>query len=240
MRLTVIAFNKLRQRQLFFGLAGLMLLSIFVGILGSDYIAELDFAVIPNQTNVAPQGKVSIIIRIDKRTLELYDDGKLHKIYSVAVGKSRTPTPIGEWNVVWKDYNWGGGFGTRWLGLNVPYGIYGIHGTNKAWSIGRFASAGCIRMRNRDVEELFEWVPIGTEVQIVGRKVKIVRELKYQDSGADVVILQIKLKELGFLSGRADGLFGVATEAAVRSYQLSQDLEPSGIVDKRMTERLEL
>ena len=47
--------------------------------------------------------------------------------------------------------NWGGGFGTRWLGLNVPWGIYGIHGTNQPWSIGTQASAGCIRMFNRHV-----------------------------------------------------------------------------------------
>jgi hypothetical protein len=238
-RLTVIALRGMRRR-IFFGLASLALLGIFAGIIGLDYFAEQEFAVIPNQTNSPPMGKVSIVIRIDQRLLEVYDDGQLHKKYSVAVGKRGTPTPIGEWNVVWKDYNWGGGFGTRWIGLNVPYGIYGIHGTNKSWSIGRFASGGCIRMRNRDVEELFEWVPLGTEVRIVGRTVRVNRSLKYQDIGADVVVLQLKLKEAGHLTGRADGLFGLDTEAAVRSYQTAQGLEPTGVVDKELAERLGL
>jgi len=58
------------------------------------------------------------------------------------------------------------------MGLNVPWGIYGIHGTNKPWTIGQFASHGCIRMRNKDVEELFEWIPVGTNVLIEGRKMK--------------------------------------------------------------------
>ena len=129
-----------------------------------------------------------------ERILEVYNDGQLYKKYRVAVGKSETPTPVGEWKVVWKDYNWGSGFGTRWMGLNVPWGIYGIHGTNNPWSIGRYASHGCIRMRNRDVEELFEWVAIGTEVKIAGKKAKVQRVLKYKTSGPDVVQLQLKLK----------------------------------------------
>ncbi len=43
---------------------------------------------------------------------------------------------------------------------------YGIHGTNAPSSIGRKASHGCIRMRNRDVEELFEMVAVGDPVEL--------------------------------------------------------------------------
>ncbi|MBP2645783.1 MAG: ErfK/YbiS/YcfS/YnhG family protein [Firmicutes bacterium] len=142
--------------------------------------------------------------------------------------------------VVWKDYGWGSGFGTRWMGLNVPWGIYGIHGTNNPWSIGRYASHGCIRMRNRDVEELFEWVPIGTEVKIVGKKVRVERKLKLHMTGADVVVMQLKLKELGYLTGRADGIFGISTEVAVKAYQMDRGLAVTGEVDGQMVEQLEL
>jgi lipoprotein-anchoring transpeptidase ErfK/SrfK len=44
---------------------------------------------------------------------------------------------------------------------------YGIHGTNVPSSIGSKASHGCIRMRKADVEELFELVKVGDEVEMV-------------------------------------------------------------------------
>ena len=43
---------------------------------------------------------------------------------------------------------------------------YAIHGTNRPSSIGSFASAGCIRMLNDDVLDLFERVTIGTPVLV--------------------------------------------------------------------------
>ena len=55
--------------------------------------------------------------------------------------------------------------GTRWLGLSVKG--YGIHGTNNPSSIGHSASHGCIRLRNRDVEELFIMVSVGDDVELV-------------------------------------------------------------------------
>jgi hypothetical protein len=233
-------FYQVRRSSVYFGIVALLLAGLFLGVWGLDYLDEKELAAVPNQPKTPPPGKVSIVIKIQERTLELHNDGEMYKKYRIAVGKSDTPTPIGEWNVVWKDYNWGSGFGTRWMGLNVPWGIYGIHGTNNPWSIGRFASHGCIRMRNRDVEELFEWVPVGTEVKIVGRKVKVQRKLRYQMSGADVVILQLKLRELGHLNTRADGIFGPVTESAVKEYQSAQGLEATGVVDKQMVQLLGL
>jgi murein L,D-transpeptidase YcbB/YkuD len=213
-------------------------MSLFLGMIGFEYMDERELAAIDNQPITKPPGNVNIVINISKRNLEVYNDGQLYKTYRIAVGKSQTPTPIGEWNVVWKDYNWGTGFGTRWMGLNVPWGVYGIHGTNKPWSIGQFASHGCIRMRNKDVEELFEWIPIGTPVKIEGRKIKVQRVLKYQMTGADVVLVQMKLKELGYLNSRADGIYGNVTAEAVKAFQADQGLEATGVVDKMLVEKL--
>ncbi len=42
--------------------------------------------------------------------------------------------------------------------------LYRIHGTNQPWTIGGAVSSGCIRMRNEDVIELYERVPVGTKV----------------------------------------------------------------------------
>ncbi|MBP2659089.1 MAG: ErfK/YbiS/YcfS/YnhG family protein, partial [Firmicutes bacterium] len=115
-----------------------------------------------------------------------------------------------------------------------------IHGTNKPWSIGQFASHGCIRLRNKDVEELFEWIPIGTPVRIEGQRVKVKRTLKYKTSGPDVVALQLKLKELGYFAGRADGLFGVMTEEAVKVYQTDKGITTTGAATKELCAALGL
>lgn len=44
---------------------------------------------------------------------------------------------------------------------------YAIHGTNRPSSIGTFASAGCVRMLNADVLDLFDRVSVGTPVLVV-------------------------------------------------------------------------
>lgn len=61
--------------------------------------------------------------------------------------------------------------GTRWMALQSADGQkeltgYGVHGTDDDSSIGKESSQGCIRLRNRDVEELFKILPVGTEVII--------------------------------------------------------------------------
>ncbi len=62
--------------------------------------------------------------------------------------------------------------GTRWMSLEAtgrtpPAKGYGIHGTWDESTLGKQSSAGCVRMRNADVEELFLLVPRGTPVRIV-------------------------------------------------------------------------
>lgn len=59
--------------------------------------------------------------------------------------------------------------GTRWIAWVSPDGQktgLGFHGTNEPASIGKDESQGCIRMRNEDVEELFEILPRGTPIDV--------------------------------------------------------------------------
>jgi len=58
--------------------------------------------------------------------------------------------------------------GPRWIGLDVKG--FGMHGTNRPESIGKRASHGCIRMRNRDIEDLFARVNVGDRVSLVGER----------------------------------------------------------------------
>jgi hypothetical protein len=175
-----------------------------------------------------------IVIDTSRRTLTLLIDGEPVRTYPCAVGRPRTPSPTGEWKIVSKSYNWGGGFGSRWLGLNVPWGIYGIHGTNKDWSIGRSSSAGCIRMFNRDVEDLFRRVTVGTPVRIIGPRpaLRLRDNLAAPTAGPEVVELQLRLREIGFAAGWADGRFGPRTVAAVQELQAFYGLPVDGKGDR--------
>ena len=84
--------------------------------------------------------------------------------YPIAVGRILHNTPTGNFIIINKAPNPGGPFGTMWMSLSKEN--YGIHGTNDPSSIGKSVSKGCIRMYNRDVEELARMISIGTPVYI--------------------------------------------------------------------------
>lgn len=108
--------------------------------------------------------RANILITSSSRQLTLFNGNAPIRQYPVGVGKSATPTPLGDYAIAVKVMNPGGALGTRWLGLN--YDSYGIHGTNQPWLIGTMVSHGCIRMHNSNVEELFTLVKVGTPVYI--------------------------------------------------------------------------
>jgi lipoprotein-anchoring transpeptidase ErfK/SrfK len=200
--------------------------------------SEQDEPCVTEQVQDETTKKTLIEIDVAKLNLTLYENDEVVVTYPVAVGKSSTPTPLGEWKIIHKSLNWGNGFGTRWMGLNVPWGIYGIHGTNKPGSIGSYASHGCIRMFNRDVEKLYPLVPWGTKVRIV-KNGQIVPEnftppakMKKGSSGQKVVYVQSRLKERGVVFDGVDGRFGPMTEFAVKYYQAWHCLPISGEMDE--------
>lgn len=113
-----------------------------------------------------PAIKNHIIIDLSSKTLTLLSPTDIIFRRYIAIGKKSTPTPIGEWHIINKKILPADSiFGSRWLGLSNPG--YGIHGTNTPLSIGTAASLGCIRMYNRDIEELFPLVTYGTKVIIM-------------------------------------------------------------------------
>jgi LysM repeat protein len=61
--------------------------------------------------------------------------------------------------------------GTHWMSIRATGSTpkvrgYGIHGTWEPKSVGKASSAGCLRMINDEVEELYTYVPLGTPVLI--------------------------------------------------------------------------
>jgi hypothetical protein len=122
-----------------------------------------------------------IVVSLEDHKLALLEDGKVRKIYSVAVGKPSTPSPVGTFTIARRvmnpTYSHDGRVvppgpnnpvGTRWMGLSIPG--YGIHGTNVPSSIGKAASHGCIRMAKKDLEELYPMVEVGDTVELIGQR----------------------------------------------------------------------
>lgn len=165
-------------------------------------------------------GNYTILVEVHKKQLKLIDreNESIVKTYPIATGKPSSPTPLGTFKIIEKA-QWGEGFGTRWLGLNVPWGKYGIHGTNRPESIGGNLSAGCIRMRNRDVEELYSMVGHNTTVVIVnglyGPFGQGFRVIKPGDRGSDVLEVQKRLKQKGYYEGSLDGIYGEGMKSAL-------------------------
>ena len=118
-----------------------------------------------------------IVVSIPDRKLAVMEEGRVLRVFPTAVGAPKSPSPAGAFKIVERipDPTWytkgrivppgkGNPLGTRWLGLSVKG--YGIHGTNNPASVGHNASHGCIRMRNHDVEQLFEMVSVGDAVEL--------------------------------------------------------------------------
>jgi len=117
-----------------------------------------------------------IVVSLPDRKLALVDNDAV-TVFPVAVGKPTTPSPVGTFTIVSRVANptyykpgkvIGPGpanpLGTRWIGLSEKG--YGIHGTDAPRSIGHAQSHGCIRLRNQDVEKLFELVRAGDVVEL--------------------------------------------------------------------------
>lgn len=186
---------------------------------------------------------LAILVDLTEERLYLIDKDKnaIVKKYSIASGKPETPSPIGTWKVT-RVSKWSGGFGTRWIGLNVPWGIFGIHGTNKPGSIGSEASHGCIRMLNRDIEELYEYVKPEMIVAIYagpyGPFEKGLVTLKPGDRGSDVLEVQRKMKEKGYYPENLDGIYGESMKHYVLKFREDNNLKTTHNIDSELYKEL--
>lgn len=120
-------------------------------------------------------------IHVDKsqNVLVLKTGDEIIKTYRVSTGKDNG-TPVGTFtigNKIEKPVWFKSGskpipaespeneLGTRWMGFSED-SHYGLHGTIRPDQIGQQATAGCVRLTNQEVEELFDIVPVGTKVFI--------------------------------------------------------------------------
>jgi hypothetical protein len=132
----------------------------------------------PGQELKVNNCKFSIVVDKSQNMLFLKNGDEILKTYVVSTGKNNS-TPAGNFKIANKQPNptWfkAGAIvpadspenilGTRWLGLDIKG--YGIHGTTQPQELGKQVTLGCVRLRNEEVEELYDIVPLGTEVTIV-------------------------------------------------------------------------
>lgn len=156
------------------------------GIQRSNSIPENSSIIRLGETLRIYRGDWKIVVSKSNHLLLLMDGDELFKIYMVGIGKQeRTPNGTFIISAKVKEPPWYSSdgkvipfgdpanmLGTRWLALQ-PTGEtpahkgLGIHGTWVPETIGTSSSNGCVRMRNREVEELYAIVPRLIPVEII-------------------------------------------------------------------------
>ncbi|MGB3296401.1 MAG: L,D-transpeptidase [Phormidesmis sp.] len=125
---------------------------------------------------------VQLVLSLESRLLEVRAANQPSVFYEVAVGQADWQTPQGEFRVINKLENpaWQhpitqeeiapgpeNPLGTRWIGFwSDGQAQIGFHGTNQEELIGEAVSHGCVRMRNRDIEALYQQVEVNTLVVV--------------------------------------------------------------------------
>jgi lipoprotein-anchoring transpeptidase ErfK/SrfK len=143
---------------------------------------------LPATPALASRIRRQIVVSVPDRKLVVMENGAVLRVFPVAVGADVSPSPTGSFEIVRRltaptyyhagtviPPGEGNPLGPRWVGFNKKG--YGIHGTNAPGSIGKAASHGCIRMRNRDIVEFFSMVSVGDLVEIHGERDAQVAEI---------------------------------------------------------------
>jgi L,D-transpeptidase ErfK/SrfK len=166
--------------------------------LSTNELSGGEEVLIPTQY-VLPKFRKGIVINLAECRLYYFDqEGRTVFTYPVGLGRSgwRTPTTTTTiirkttnptWTVPSSIHKYVYEQTGNWLPNVVPPGPenplgpyamylgthgYLIHGTNQPWSIGKLISAGCIRLFNADVSELYAHVKTGTPVKIIHQPYK--------------------------------------------------------------------
>ena len=179
------AFNFIKPAlKLFFLMLVIGLITKPEPLLGATPTAKPNVSKSINTASKPAKNLKRLEIKISTRKVTLYQGKKAIKSYRVAVGKRGWETPTGKFKVknMMRNPTWISPFtgavipggtsknplGKYWIGFwtNGKNWI-GFHGTPNAASIGKAASHGCIRMYNKDVQELFKQVKVGTPVTVI-------------------------------------------------------------------------
>lgn len=116
-----------------------------------------------NRGEAIPSGDGSVVTVQGSDVVRRYPDGRVEALEAtdgreIVVDGNIVIPPFGTNQRKYKEV-----LGTHRLNLGDGYAL---HGTNNPASIGQAVSHGCIRLRNEDIETLYNTVPVGTPVYI--------------------------------------------------------------------------
>jgi lipoprotein-anchoring transpeptidase ErfK/SrfK len=171
-------------------------------------------ALAQEQAPVAPvRVQRQVIVSVPDRKLVVMENGAVLRVFAVAVGADVSPSPTGAFEIASRltepTYYHAGvvippgddnPLGPRWVGLNKKG--YGIHGTNAPRSIGKAASHGCIRMRNRDIVQFFAMVSVGDTVEIHGKRDEQIAEIFGGQAAEPTTVAQAEASSAGAAGGQ--------------------------------------
>lgn len=139
----------------------------------------------PDEVLRVPTDQAHCVVDLSARWVLYYLGDEVADAWMVAVGAQGSETYLGDFHVDTKQEEpmWFPGpgmdplpfghpenpLGTRWIGWSWEDGTptsLGFHGTDEPETVGEAASAGCIRMRNEDVEVLFRILPRGASIHV--------------------------------------------------------------------------
>lgn len=239
--LTCIKYMGVRLLRRMILICVIVMLAGIVAIGGNLRMVNSDSVLKQHAFSSFEKNNFRIFINLTENKLYLISDNKTVKTYGISAGKTTTPSPIGSWKIVTKN-KWQKGFGGYFMGLNVPWGKYGIHGTTKPWGIGSAVSMGCVRMLNKDVEELYGLVAMDTPVRIYGGPYgpfgEGFRVIYSGDRGADVYEIEKKLKEQGYLKGKVNGVYDAVMVNAVHDFEKEKGIKPSDTLNYEFYKKL--
>lgn len=141
-------------------------------------------AIQPGQVLRVPVTRARVLVDLEARWVFYLFGDVVAAAWEAGIGKTGSETRPGQYTVGEKrtEPMWfpqgrdpvpfgdpANPLGTRWISWLNPDGSasrLGFHGTNDPESVGQDRSEGCIRMRNRDVQELFEILPKGASITV--------------------------------------------------------------------------
>ncbi|NCO75865.1 MAG: L,D-transpeptidase [Cyanobacteria bacterium] len=155
-------------------------------------LLQMDLPAIPKLKNEGAylyyadeKPNVKLVLQLASKRVQVYEDDQVIATFPVAVGKKGWETPQGEFKIIqmienpsWQNPwtgkvippNPNGPLGERWIGFwSDGKNFIGFHGTPGENLIGQAVSHGCVRMKNKDVKQLFSLVSLGIPVTVVNK-----------------------------------------------------------------------
>ena len=214
----------------------ILLICVIIGLCGVVAISG-NIALVNNNGVLKKQEKAikeiikyHIMVDVQDKRLYLMKNNEIENSFSIAVGSSKNPSPVGHWKAT-KESCENKGKKYYWLSLNVPWGKYAIYGANY-YKVKTYEE-GSIKLFSEDFAELYNKLDKEASVYIYGSGVEqIYKSVKPGDKGVAVYEVENRLRALGYYVGTVDGIYDKKLKEAVHKFQKSCKLNNSDKLEK--------